>query len=365
VCQIGRRHILFLISRAFAAMTSLFKRLYENYSLGYYNKVVSIAEAEIKNCLASSDASKIQAASYFKLGNFQKCYDILVELETIYDSEPDYLSLYAASCRRLGLLDKSLQLFQLALSIEPNSIPIKNNYANLLIDIGQLDKAQSLLEAVLTEAPGYADAIKNKNRLEFLQQDQSIQDNNNDPTAGSLNLVDLGDPVLLAFADDEIERSVQRYKFKRASLKSKVELPSPDPAKSAQDFIKMAYQASISGDHEFALKLCSQSLLQIGPQAVLYECASDLYLNLKKFRESELCLLHAVSLDGPSPKRLLNLCNFASMRGDIKLAYKYLEDAASLDPSHPQLKSISKSLSNKSQDIPFKFPISFSYPDFK
>ena len=81
-------------------VSSLFKKLYENYNLGYYNKVVSIAEAEISNTIASSDSSKIQAASHFKLGNFQKCCDILAELETIYDSEPDYLSLYAASYRR-------------------------------------------------------------------------------------------------------------------------------------------------------------------------------------------------------------------------------------------------------------------------
>ena len=64
-------------------MTTLFSRLCENYRLGYYNKVVSIAEQEIQSCVASSDSSKIQAASYFKLGDFQKCHDILSELEKI------------------------------------------------------------------------------------------------------------------------------------------------------------------------------------------------------------------------------------------------------------------------------------------
>ena len=42
----------------------------------------------------------------------------------------------------------------------------------------------------------------------------------------------------------------------------------------------------------------------------------DLYLNLKQFSEAECCLLQAMAIDGPSPKRLLNLVSFSSMRGD-------------------------------------------------
>ena len=153
-------------------MTSLVNRLYELYNLGYYNKVVSIAEAEIQNYVACSDSAKIQAASYFRLGDFQKCHDILLELEKIYDTEPDYLSLYATTSRRLGHLEKSSQLFKLALSIEPNSLPIKNNYANLLIDLDQLDDAEKLLDEVLSTNPTYEDALQNKNRLEFLKSEK-------------------------------------------------------------------------------------------------------------------------------------------------------------------------------------------------
>ena len=362
VSLIGQHPILFLISKATYAVASLFKRLYENYSQGYYNKVVSIAESEIQNCVASSDSSKIQAASYFKLGDFQKCHDILAELEKIYDSEPDYLSLYAAASRRLGHLEKSSQLFKLALSIEPNSLPIKNNYANLLIDLGQFEEAKQLLDEVLTAVPSYEDAIKNKNRLQFLESNQHVPlvTDNNEQSAG---LVDLGDPLLLAFADEEVKRSDKRYKFRRNSHPSLASLPEPNSAESAEDFIKMAYQASSNGDHDFAFKLCSQSLQQIGPQAVIYDCVSDLFLNLKNFRESELFLLHAISLDGPSPKRLLNLCNFASMRGDFKLATHYLEAASSLDPSHPQLQPISRSLAKKSSNPPFQFSHASTYPE--
>ena len=344
-------------------MASLFNRLYEFYSLGYYNKVVSTAEAEIENHVACSASAKIQAASYFKLGAFQKCYDILVELEQIYESEPDYLSLYAAASRRLGNLEKSSQLFKLALSIEPNSLPIKNNYANLLIDLGKLDDAQKLLDEVLSANPTYQDALQNKNRLEFVRSEKQSSELTCSDDHQSSTLLDLGDPLLLAFADDEIERSGKRYKFRKRASANDSNLPIPDPAKSVQDFLKMAYEASSLGDYDFAFKLCSQSLQQIGPQAVIYDCVSDLHLNLKNFRESELSLLHAISLDGPSPKRLLNLCNFASMRGDFKLAMHYLESAAALDPSHPQLHSISQSLEIKSSTPPFQFTRNSVYPE--
>ena len=287
-------------------MTSLFNRLYENYNLGHYNKVVSIAEAVIQNHLASSDASKIQAASYFKLGNFQKSYDILCEIESLYDSDPDYLSLYAACCRRLGHLEKSSQIFRLALSIKPDSISIKNNYANLLIDLGEYDAAGLLLDEILIDNPTYEDALKNKNRLNFLLSEQSTSKPNEPSLQSNIDLPGLGDPLLLAFADDEIERSSKRYKFKRDESSPKLDLPAPDSNSTVQDFLKMAYQASTSGDYRFALKLCSQSLHQIGPQGLIYECASDLYLKLKNFRLSEMCLLISMSLDGPF-KTTLNL----------------------------------------------------------
>ena len=319
-------------------MTTLFSRLCENYRLGYYNKVVAIAEQEIQSCVASSDSSKFKLL-LFSTWNFQKCYDILVEFEKIYDNNSDYLSLYAACSRRLGLLEKSSQLFTLALSISPDSFSIKNNYANLLIDLREFDAAQKLLDEVLDAVPNYADAVQNKNRLKFVRTEQ-LQKAGVTPSEQEPNLLEFGDPLLLAFAADEVVRSSKRYKFKTNNSLNSPNLPSPDSAKTAQDFLKAAYQSSSAGDYNFAIKLCSQALNQIGPQGLIYDCVSDLYLNIGNFLQSEFSLLQAVSLDGPSPKRMLNLTTFASMRGDIKLAHKYLEIAASLDASNPHLHSL-------------------------
>ena len=107
-----------------------------------------------------------------------------------------------------------------------------------------------------------------------------------------------------------------------------------------------------------ALQLCSQVHRVLGAYAPLYDCVSDIYLNLRRFHESEICLMQALNLDGPSPKRCLNLVSFASMRGDFTLAQYHLQQAASLDPSHPQLASIRSSLARRhksGQDKPYAF----------
>ena len=51
--------------------------------------------------------------------------------------------------------------------INPDSREIRNNQANLLIDLGRLDEAREILTRLLDEQPDYADARANLNRLSF------------------------------------------------------------------------------------------------------------------------------------------------------------------------------------------------------
>ena len=122
-------------------------------------------------------------------------------------------------------------------------------------------------------------------------------------------------------------------------------------------------KACAEKNFDFALQLCSLSHKNLGPTAAIYECSSDIYLNLRQFIQSEVCLLQALAIDGPSPKRLLNLASFAFMRGDIKLANYHLSNAAALDPSHPQLKPISDSLKRSQSNKEYKFISQWIYPD--
>ena len=126
------------------------------------------------------------------------------------------------------------------------------------------------------------------------------------------------------------------------------ELPSSKSDQSSVEQLDVARQSLASGEFQFCLKLCSNLLINQSLNSEIYDCASDAYLNLRRFRESEICLLNALSIGGGTPKRYLNLVSFACMRSDFKLAKYYLEKAAALDPSHPQLMQIT-SLVNKQE----------------
>ena len=54
-----------------------------------------------------------------------------------------------------------------------------------------------------------------KNRLEFVRSEKQSSELTCSDDHQSSTLLDLGDPLLLAFADDEIERSGKRYKFRK------------------------------------------------------------------------------------------------------------------------------------------------------
>ena len=71
--------------------------------------------------------------------------------------------------------------------------------------------------------------------------------------------------------------------------------------------------------HEDALKICSQILSKGGASPQVYEYASDAYLGLRRFHQSEVCFNFYI-LGSRSSKVLLNLISFTSMRSDHTLS---------------------------------------------
>lgn len=314
---------------------------------GFYTEAINLSLNISPNVLDEPVLAKIVSACYFKLGEFSKAFALLESLESIYYNDVEFLSLFASTSRRLGDLTRSEVLFKRAISIDPDSISLKNNYANLLIDLHLYQEARLTLNDVLQKNPTYSDSIVNLNRLNHLESTNStstssISAASSMPTSQGFSLAD---PLLLAFADSEIEFAAKRYSLsspKDPNVTSN--MPLPDSTSSVHNQIELAYQACKNEQYDFALKLCSQALKTYGPFAEIYDCSSDIYLNLREFYQSEICLLHSIIIGGETPKRLLNLVSFSSMRNDFSLAKKYLEKAASLDPSHPQLAVITKSL---------------------
>ena len=141
-------------------------QLSELFQLGRYHDLVAMAR---DGYAPESDpmAAQLLAASLFRIGEFAAAAPLLEGLEPAFGLNPDFLSVFGANNRRLGKLDQAEELFKRALQLNPTSAPIRNNYANLLIDLVRYQEAREILTALLKENPDYNDAKVNLNRLEF------------------------------------------------------------------------------------------------------------------------------------------------------------------------------------------------------
>ena len=236
-----------------------------------------------------------------------------------------------------------------------------------MIDLCRFDEAREILTRLLDEQPDYDDARTNLNRLSFLNQSSPPQSSQGQQSRETVQGWSLADPLLLAFSEEEVSQYGLRKPAKSGPEAATLleSLPDADERAMALEQLDQANKAVAEQQFAFALQLCSQVLRVLGSHAPVYDCASDAYLNLRKFHEAEICLLQAMALDAPTPKRCLNLVSFASMRGDIALAQHHLRQAASLDPSHPQLEQIRANLAKREQtagSMPYAFQLAWELP---
>ena len=349
---------------------TLVQQLGDLFSAGRYHDLIAIARNSAVTPQQDPVAAHLLAAALFSVGEHGGAAPLLEELEPSFGLNADFLSLFAANCRRLGDLRRAEDYFSRALKIDPDSRPIRNNFANLLIDLGRHDEAHRILTRLVDEAPDYADARANLNRLRFQDEPSSMQAQASGcQVENNIEGWSLADPLLLAFSDEEVAHSGLRENVRTnddaSSLLNK--LPDADTRAMALEQLEQANQAVVEKQYAFALQLCSQVLKALGSHPPIYDCASDAYLNLRKFHEAELCLLQALALDGPTPKRCLNLVSFASMRGDFALAQYHLRKAASLDPSHPQLEPIRSNLEKRMESpgqSKYSFALEWALPQF-
>ena len=306
------------------------------FQAGRHHEVVAQARNLDVEAQTQPLAANVLAASLFQLGEYAQAASLLEDLEASLGQDRDYLSLYGATCRRLGLLQRAEQLLARALKLDPTAASVRNNYANLLIDLGRDQEARSLLEQLLSEQPDYQDARANLNRLQFREQ----------PAPASWTPAD---PLMLAFSEEEVNLAAGAGSSAGKVLAS--QLPDPEQRAMASEQMQLAENAVQEGNHTFALKLCSQAQVGVGANATLYRIAADAYIGLRRFQEAEICLLQAVSIGGAGINQLINLVSLSSLRGDLTLANHYLDQAAGLDPSHPNLPALRENLNKRRQTL--------------
>ena len=173
----------------------------------YHDIIASCSSLEINSL--SVEHLNLYAISLFKVGSYDLCIPVLNRLEAFLPSDPNFLSLCGATYRRLAQYKKASEYLSKALSLEPNSLDIKNNYANLLIDMQSYDKAKSLLDEIISVNPEHPDALINLQRLSRLvsSSNTSIPPS----TDNSLQPFQVFDPLLLAFSEDESVRTTKSF----------------------------------------------------------------------------------------------------------------------------------------------------------
>ena len=173
------------------------------YEKEQYDEIAKIENDPLNSFSDDPFALQLFGAVYFKLGNFSKSFSLLENLESILGTDVSYLSLFAATCRRLGQFSKAEALFLKALKIQPDSIETKNNYANLLIDLGKYQQAIDLLNVIIQSNPNYHDAVNNLERASNLLTTSS-QNANDDSSVPADKSWSLPDPLMLSFDGNEI-----------------------------------------------------------------------------------------------------------------------------------------------------------------
>ena len=117
--------------------------------------------------------------------------------------------------QRVEILENLMkpQRFSKRHRINSNDIYLKNNYSNLLIDLGRLSEAKKILTDIISSNPDYEDAKANLHRLEsqLLLSKHTIFSITKQlaESVDSLNDVDYSfyDPLLFAFSKEEVERT--------------------------------------------------------------------------------------------------------------------------------------------------------------
>ena len=316
--------------------------LYENK---LYQEVIRSIDIDNFSAVGDPFIAQILAASYFQLGQYTDALVLLKEIESCFSADSDYLSLYGACLRRCGDLEGARVQLELALQIQPEHAAIQNNYANLLIDLGNYQQAESILVKLLNDDSDYDDARVNLQRLN--ERQRILQMKSSEASSVKTPTAKFGDPLMLAFGDDEVKRTRPRSKTSsqiQSDLNGK--LPPLKEQQVAADQLKLALQAVLEGRHQFALQLCSQVHQSMPMSSTLFECIGDAYIALQRFAEAEICLLHALQLGTKSFKIYANLTSLLCIRKDFALAQHYLEQASSLDANNPSLSRLRLQIAN-------------------
>lgn len=318
------------------------------FNSGKYSLIVSSYKSLVAEKF-DNDIQPVQkyvlAAAFCKVGDYMDAYILINDIEPFLSGDAEFLSLAGIVNRRLGKFNEAKNYLELALELNPSSLSIKNNYANLLIDLNETDKAKLLLDEILLVDPLFQDAIDNLRRLQERNSISNISGSFNYSSSSSWHPAD---PLTLAFTNKEVELSSIKPISKPDSNEKKLYKSIPDLTNSeaGSDYLKIALKAVEEKQFDFALKICTKALSSLGAHPGIYDCIGDSYLGKKDFHRAEHAVLVSLLLGSSSIKTYINLFSFACMRSDFSLAEALLDKITLLDQSNPNLSVLKKQLAS-------------------
>ena len=340
-------------------MTSQLETLFNKSN---FAKIIAIHKNRtIISELSAQDQLRI-VASYFRASEYDAAIKLIEEIAPFQGNSPDYLNIGAISYRKIGQSQKAYEMLLEAEEMEPDSIQIKSNKANILMDLGRLDEAKTLLTEIIRNNPEFEDAKINMSRAHHIEQGQINKDK---IQSAQEELISYSkDPLLFAFEKDTVAEDLKRYQTVKATNKidnsaesrnklDEILLGTDENQNFSNETVKLSTIANQQNNIDESLKLSSIAHLrekEINP--IILANVSDSYVAKMRFKEAEIYALHSIINGNANTSIYLNLCTLCIMRADYKLAKYYLNQAIILDPSHPNIEFVSNSLKEGKRKTP-------------
>ena len=327
------------------------------FERGNYSEVIDKWDGNQFQASNDPNSAFILAAAHFRLGNLDKAREVCELIEGPFANNSSFLSMYAAILRRSNLLLRAEEIFKRALSIDPESKEIENNYSNLLIDQGKYDEAIALLNQIVKKHPGYTDAKTNLFRAEAIKQEKLENTLKVEETTDTENI--FGDPLDQAFNADEVNRVGGKIGSVTATVG---EILSTDEKKDIEEaeleMLRLATDQIKDKQFFGALNILNKLRKQVGSYSAIYKAASDAYIGLERFRDAEINALTAYINEEKTIANFVNLASLAAMRKDQLMAMKWINEAEKLDKNNEMVVQCKKLLfpngESREEDKPFR-----------
>ena len=329
-------------------MSSTLLELERLFKESQYHAAISLAKGTNISPESDPRSTYVLAACLFRVGEYSASYELLHQIESAMSGDAAYLSLMGAALRRLGRLKEAKSFLETAYEIQPESLTVRNNLANLLIDLSDLEKAEHLLDSILKESPEYPDALINKSRLLSIKNSPAPKSSTTSNNFAS-TLDD--DPLMLAFTEEEVEK-FGRIKTSKSdsTLKQTVAevtqkfLNDSGSNTNAVENMRLIERCIAENNISFALELADKYIQQNGFNVAICDCVADALVKAKSYQYAEIYTLHFCQLHEPSPKHLINLCSFALRRNDYCIANLHFQKLVLLDPQNPNISTMQSHL---------------------